>query len=134
MIFKTFKNKTERLRRQWETEKEYLELKEEIKAHKNKLCKNRKELTTSKILMWFLFISCSAIEVISLWATVFLVLEGMPDFGPITALISALVAEVVGLAAYLIKSRKENTAGGINYLKEEGNLGLLDNECENSQG
>ena len=38
-----------------------------------------------------------------------------PDLSPLMALISAVVAEVIGFAVYALKSTKENTEGGIIY-------------------
>ncbi len=107
----------------WETEKVLLmaeqDLKEDIQNTKNRKKppkQQRKALTTSKFLMLFLFISCSAIEVFTMYA----ILKGMNmgfgiDFTPLTMLITSIVAEVIGFSVYSLKSMKENTKGGIVY-------------------
>jgi len=66
--------------------------------------------------MLFLFISCSAIEIFTMYA----IIKGMNmgfgiDFTPLTMLITAVVAEVIGFSVYSLKSMKENTKGGIIY-------------------
>lgn len=38
-----------------------------------------------------------------------------PDFGPLLALIGAVIGEVIGYAIYALKSIKENTKDGIIY-------------------
>ena len=64
--------------------------------------------------MLFLFISCTAIEIFTMYA----IIKGMNmgfgiDFTPLTMLIYAVVAEVIGFSVYSLKSMKENTKGGI---------------------
>lgn len=50
------------------------------------------------------------------------------DFSPLTALIGAIVTEVIGYAVYSIKSMKENTKGGITYETAMLNGGQEQNE------
>ena len=78
------------------------------------------KISTSKLLILFLFINCTIIELF----TGFVTLKSLdlttltmanPDFTPLVALIGAVVSEVVGYAVYALKSAKENTAGGITY-------------------
>ena len=72
------------------------------------------------MLIAFLFISCSAIEIFTGVVTIksFTLAEQLgyaPDFTPLITLIGAVVSEVVGFAIYAIKALKENTKGGIVY-------------------
>jgi hypothetical protein len=45
-----------------------------------------------------------------------------PDLSPLMALISSVVAEVIGFAIYSLKSVRENTEGGIIYETTMHNL------------
>lgn len=107
--------------KKWEVEKGYLErlykLKTDKKAMKRKLLG---KVSTSKLLISFLFVNCTAIEVFTAWTTVKsfeLAHELMisPDLTPLVALIGAIVGEVIGYAVYSAKATKENTVGGIVY-------------------
>lgn len=117
------KEKLQKRIKQWKQQKQLLirkqDLEEDIKQTKNRKKPpkaQRKNLTTSKFLMLFLFISCSAIEIFTMYA----IIKGMNmgfgiDFTPLTMLITAVVAEVIGFSVYSLKSMKENTKGGIIY-------------------
>ena len=105
----------------WQREKEVLERKYKLKQEKKEF-KNQflPKISTSKLLILFLFINCTIIELF----TGFVTLKSLdlttltmanPDFTPLVALIGAVVSEVVGYAVYALKSAKENTAGGITY-------------------
>ena len=107
--------------KQWEKEKSLQERKYKIKKEKREL----KSLygfkfPTSKLLILFLFINCTLIELFTGWVTIksidlaTLTMVG-PDFTPLVTLIGAVVSEVIGFAIYAIKSAKENTEGGIIY-------------------
>lgn len=105
----------------WQREKEVLERKYELKQEKREFKKQfLPKISTSKLLILFLFINCTIIELF----TGFVTLKSLdlttltmanPDFTPLVALIGAVVSEVVGYAVYALKSAKENTAGGITY-------------------
>lgn len=107
--------------KQWEREKAYQERKYKIKKEKRELeDKYRIKPSTSKILILFLFINCTLIELFTGWVTIkSLNLATLtmlsPDFTPLVTLIGAVVSEVIGFAIYAIKSAKENTTGGIIY-------------------
>ena len=119
---KELNNKTLTLEeKKWEVEKGYLErlyqLKTDKKAMKKKLLG---KVSTSKLLITFLFVNCTAIEIFTGWTTVKsfeLAHELMisPDLTPLVALIGAVVGEVIGYAVYSAKATKENTVGGIVY-------------------
>lgn len=79
-----------------------------------------KKISTSKLLILFLFINCTLIEIFTGWITIknFEIVSltlTQPDFTPLTTLIGAVVSEVLGFAVYAIKAAKENTVGGIVY-------------------
>lgn len=105
----------------WQREKEVLERKYKLKQEKREFKKKfLPKISTSKLLILFLFINCTIIELF----TGFVTLKSLdlttltmanPDFTPLVALIGAVVSEVVGYAVYALKSAKENTAGGITY-------------------
>ena len=105
----------------WQREKEVLERKYKLKQEKREFKKQfLPKISTSKLLIIFLFINCTIIELF----TGFVTLKSLdlttltmanPDFTPLVALIGAVVSEVVGYAVYALKSTKENTAGGITY-------------------
>lgn len=105
----------------WQREKEVLERKYKLKQEKREFKKQfLPKISTSKLLIIFLFINCTIIELF----TGFVTLKSLdlttltmanPDFTPLVALIGAVVSEVVGYAVYALKSAKENTVGGITY-------------------
>lgn len=105
----------------WQREKEVLERKYKLKQEKKEFKKQfLPKISTSKLLILFLFINCTIIELF----TGFVTLKSLdlttltmanPDFTPLVALIGAVVSEVVGYAVYALKSAKENTVGGITY-------------------
>lgn len=99
------------------------------------MLKKFKELPTSKKLIYYLFINCTVIEIFTLIVTLISVLQvsetlTTPDFSPLLALIGAFVTETIGYAIYCLKSAKENTKGGIQYLKLQAELEEDDIETE----
>lgn len=81
-----------------------------------------KRFTTTKLLIFFLFLNCTAIELFTGWATIksldISLVTGMAaDFTPLVTLIGSIVGEVIGFAIYSVKSTKENSVGGIVYEK-----------------
>lgn len=104
----------------WQKEKQLIIIKQDLKEEKKKIKERGKtqktKMTTTKFLMTFLFTSCSAIEIF----TMYVIVKGMnmglgADFTPLQMLITAVVAEVIGFSVYSLKSLKENTKGGIVY-------------------
>ncbi len=113
----TIQEKAEKRLKQWQSKKQMLLIEQQIKKEKREILqKSKKKTTTTKFLMFFLFISCTIVELFTLFITVHVLNLGlMPDFGPLQMLITAIVSEVVGFAIYALKSAKENTKGGIVY-------------------
>ena len=120
--------------KQWEKEKSLQERKYKIKKEKRELKSLYGfKLPTSKLLILFLFINCTLIELFTGWVTIksidlaTLTMVG-PDFTPLVTLIGAVVSEVIGFAIYAIKSAKENTEGGIIYETRMAELQQKDEE------
>lgn len=120
--------------KQWEKEKSLQERKYKIKKEKRELKSLYGfKLPTSKLLILFLFINCTLIELFTGWVTIksidlaTLTMVG-PDFTPLVTLIGAVVSEVIGFAIYAIKSAKENTEGGIIYETTMAKLQQKDEE------
>ena len=120
--------------KQWEKEKSLQERKYKIKKEKRELKSLYGfKLPTSKLLILFLFINCTLIELFTGWVTIksidlaTLTMVG-PDFTPLVTLIGAVVSEVIGFAIYAIKSAKENTEGGIIYETAMAKLQQKDEE------
>lgn len=103
----------------WEEEKPIIiaeqDLEEDKKETKNRKKEEKKKLTTTKFLMFFLFASCTIIQIFTLVVTILSINAGVYDFTALQMLITAVVGEVVAFAVYSIKSLKENTKGGIIY-------------------
>ena len=107
----------------WAKNKQLLKRKIKIEKDKTKLInslENKTKLTTTKLLILFLFMNCSIIELFTGWATIQSIQLALqtglaPDFTPLVTLIGAVVGEVVGFAIYAVKSTKENTKNGITY-------------------
>lgn len=105
---------------EWEQDKIYLEKQKKIKADKRSFFKRLPKLSTSKLLILFLFLNCSLIELFTGWVTIQSINLAQitmmaPDFSPLITLIGAVVSEVIGFAIYSIKAAKENTKNGIVY-------------------
>lgn len=109
--------------KQWEKEKDIVEREQNLRREKMNVFKRHfQKPSTSKLLILFLFINCTIIEIFTGWVTIkslaLVALTGLaPDFTPLVTLIGAIVSEVIGYAVYSLKSMKENTAGGIVFEK-----------------
>lgn len=106
--------------KEWEQDKMYLEKQKKLKEEKRNFFKRLPKLSTSKLLILFLFLNCTLIELFTAWVTVqsiglVQITMTAPDFSPLITLIGAVVSEVIGFAIYSIKAAKENTKGGIVY-------------------
>lgn len=109
-----------RQERQWAVEKDLIKRKQKIDNEKAELKRNKQKLTTTKLLILFLFINCTLIELFTGWSIIqslnLAATMGLtPDFTPLVTLIGAVVSEVFGFAVYALKSSKENCKNGITY-------------------
>lgn len=82
-----------------------------------------KKFSTTKILVIFLFINCTLLELFTGWVTMENLILARDfgiaiDFTPLVTLIGIVLGEVFGFAVYAAKSAKENSVGGIVYESE----------------
>lgn len=111
----------------WNVEKDLLKRKQKIKEERDSIKGKKRKITTSKLLIFFLFLNCTLIEIFTGWATVrslqLAVITGItPDFSPLLGLIGAVVGEVIGFAIYSLKALRENCRSGITYMVAEKEL------------
>ena len=102
----------------WKQEKDLLIKEQQMKEEKNEVLKKqeKRKLSTTKRLTFFLFINCTIIEIFTLYVTLKQLNMGMGvDLTPLQMLITTIVGEVIVFAVYSLKSLKENTKGGIIY-------------------
>lgn len=116
----------------WNAEKVILERKQKLREEKREMRKPKK-MSTTKLLVGFLFINCTIVELFTGWATAqslkISYMTGNPiDFSPLVTLIGAVVTEVMGFAVYAIKATKENTANGITYMMAQQSLNNNEND------
>ena len=116
----------------WNAEKVILERKQKLREEKREMRKPKK-MSTTKLLVGFLFINCTIVEIFTGWATAqslkISYMTGNPiDFSPLVTLIGAVVTEVMGFAVYAIKATKENTANGITYMMAQQSLNNNEND------
>lgn len=125
--------------KRWTKEKDLLERENVIEKERKYFCNLKKpKINTSKLLIAFLFINCTAIELFTGWAivkmlSIVLTTGAMIDFTPLVTLIGTVIGEVIGYAIYALKSTKENTVGGIVYetaMKEPEELAIDNIPCE----
>lgn len=79
-----------------------------------------KKISCTKLIVLFLFLNCTIIEIFTGWVTVQNILLAQNfgialDFTPLVTLVGTIVSEVFGFAVYAAKSAKENSKGGIVY-------------------
>lgn len=93
--------------------------------------KRKKRISTSKKIILFLFINCSAIEIFTGYITLvdlhLASQTGLVDFTPIVTLIGAVVSEIIGFAIYAAKATKENTSGGVVFESMMNNFASQEN-------
>lgn len=122
MSFFLNRKKLNKKKEKWKLEKELLQEQIELKKQKLKFFElNRiikKQTSTTKRIILFLFINCSLIELFTGVITIInlhlaATTGAMIDFTPIVTLIGAVVSEVIGFAIYAVKATKQNTRNGI---------------------
>jgi Ca2+/Na+ antiporter len=112
------KEKIEQEEKHWEEEKILLQRHQKINKEKEEF--KQKRITTTKLIVLFLFVNCTLIELFTGWTIIQSIelakVTGLsPDFSPLVTLIGAVVGEVFSFAVYALKSSKENSKGGIVY-------------------
>lgn len=119
----------------WQREKILLEKEQEIEEEKYKLKKRSWDLklpSFSKLLLIFLFINFTILEIFTGWVTVntfslAYTIGVMPDFMPLITLLGAVIGQTISYGIYASKSKAENVIGGITY---EMALKNFDNSAE----
>lgn len=106
--------------KRWAQEKNLIQRKNKINEEKKKLKDNKTAISTTKLIVAFLFINCTIIEIFTGWVTIksleMAAITGQPaDLTPLVTLVGAVVSEIIGFAVYAAKSAKENSKGGITY-------------------
>ena len=114
----------------WEREKAILLSQKKIDAEREVLEASppKKKIATSKILTFLLLLNFFILEifigVVTIYSLNIAAATGMgADFGPLLALIAAVIGETLTYWVYSIKSAKENTEGGISYMLAKHQLG-----------
>lgn len=95
-------------------------LRETKKIYRHKI----KWPSQSKLGMWYIFISCTAVQIYSMAA-----MWHFADLSPLYSLIGATVGEGITYYAYTAKAKAENTTGGIVYENS-----LKENDCPEGKG
>ena len=119
-LISDLRKQVEQEEERWKLEKPLRERQAAIRNDKAEFENKKRKISTSKLLIIFLFINCTLIEIFTGWAMVkmlslALIAGTMIDFTPLVAFIGAVVGEVFSYAIYSLKSTKENTVGGIVY-------------------
>ena len=111
-----------RKEKRWEIEKPLLEKKQKIKQEKAIInCKEEKnKMAFGKLLMIFLFINFALLEIFTCGITIYsfslaFAIGIMPDFTPLITLLGSVIGETLSFGIYCVKSKAENTKGGIVY-------------------
>lgn len=92
------------------TKNRKIQRKRALRAERRKYRLRIKWPTQSKLGMWYIFISCTAVQIYSMAA-----MWHFADLSPLYALIGATVGEGITYYAYTAKAKAENTTGGIVY-------------------
>lgn len=106
-----------------EKAKPYLERQNEIDQEKkeiNTIKKENKFPSQSKLLLIFLFINFTVLELfvgqVTIQSFTMAAAAGtMPDFTPLITLIGAVIGETLSYGIYAAKAKAENTQGGITH-------------------
>ena len=107
----------------WEIQKDIKTRENKIEAEKQELQVERKKIklpSWSKLLLMFLFINFTILEIFIGWVTAmsFILANNLgmsPDFSPLITLIGAVIGETISYGIYCAKSKAENTKNGIVY-------------------
>lgn len=85
------------------------EKEKDIRERENRI-RNNKKLSTTKLIVLFIFVNCTVIEAYSMW-----IMYRLADSDALDTLISTVVGEGITFAIYAFKAAKENSVGGITY-------------------
>lgn len=88
----------------------------------------KKHFTTTKILMYLIFLNCFVIEVYSMW-----VMYALKDLSALYSLIGAVIGESLSFAIYCAKSFKESKEEAIISLERDKLSDNINNELDKTQ-
>ena len=136
------KLKTKYNQKIWEERKPLIEIQNKINKEKKELIGQRiqaKLPSWGKMLLVFLFINFTILEIFIGWVTVksfslALATGMMPDFTPLITLIGAVIGQTLSYGIYSSKSKAENTRGGIIYETAMANYFQPNEEINNEEG
>lgn len=106
----------------WKEEKPLFEREITLTEDKRKT-KDKKKLSTTKLIVAFIFLNCTIVEIYSM-----VVMYQLRDISSLCALITAVIGETISFAVYSAKATKENTVGGMTYEMAMRDAGVSDDE------
>ena len=117
------KKKIEFNKKVWDMRRPLIETQNQIEEEQKELQithRKNKFPAWSKVLLVFLFVNFTLLEIFIGWVTVktfsiALSIGMMPDFTPLITLIGAVIGQTLSYGIYSSKSKAENTEGGITY-------------------
>lgn len=129
-------NKTDKIQNYYLKKKKRALIKLEKRKLKNEISEinsldkdvsdRKKKLTTTKIIMYFILINCSVIEIYSMW-----VMYMLQDLSALYSLIGAVVSESISYAIYCAKSFNDTKSEVSAKLeRDKFEAGLSDDELE----
>lgn len=115
---------------EWKRKKRILDKRRKLRDAKREY-RPKLKFNTTKLVLFFIFINCTAVEIYSMW-----IMVKLADISGLYALITAVVGETMSFLIYALKSTKENTEGGIVYekMKIENAPPASSNEDSNGVG
>ena len=123
---KYYKKRSEKIKQQqqkWKIEKKNLQRQNVIKKqYKTVSQKNPFKITTGKLALWIMLIICIGVIIFTGYITVqqFALAKQLlitPDYTPLVAMVGGILGAVFDVLGYYAKSAKENTEGGVTYMK-----------------
>ena len=106
----------------WKEEKPLFEREITLTEDKRKT-KDKKKLSTTKLIVAFIFLNCTIVEIYSM-----IVMYQLRDISSLCALITAVIGETISFAVYSAKATRENTVGGMTYEMAMRDAGVSDDE------
>ena len=96
---------------EWKRKKRLLDKRKALRKSKLEYLP-RLKVSTTKLVMAYIIINCTIVEIYSMW-----VMVKLQDISGLYTLITSVIGETIAFLVYAVKSTKENTQGGIIYEK-----------------
>ena len=96
---------------EWKRKKRLLDKRKALRKSKLEYLP-RFKFNTTKLVMAYIIINCTIVEIYSMW-----VMVKLQDISGLYTLITSVIGETIAFLVYAVKSTKENTQGGIIYEK-----------------